>query len=249
MEVSAFIQNAISCLIYLAVGARLYRLSTRTGKAPERLLGASLLLWGASIPLYDVPYLLVGEPGVVPFSFASRVLAHVGTIVFVVFTRRVFRAQERWAAWLVIGTAVCLSVGVGGSVWIGDWEGIYPLSNPWYWLEFVGSIAPMGWMTAEGFVQYTKARQRRRLGLCAPLVCHRFLLWGLVGMLWLLLELSLIAESAVYEVTLRWSDSLALLASSLEVAPVALVWLAFFPPARYRRWIEGTAAPLTAAEG
>jgi hypothetical protein len=134
-------------------------------------------------------------------------------------------------------------------VWIGDWEGFYPLSNPWYWLEFVGSIAPMGWMIAEGFVQYSKARQRRRLGLCAPLVCNRFLLWGLAGMLWLLLELSLIAENAVYELTQRWSDSLDLLTGSLEVAPVALVWLAFFPPDRYRRRIEGTAGPLTAAEG
>ncbi len=249
MEVSAFIGHAISCLIYLVAGAGLYRLSLRTSKAPERLLGASLLLWSASIPLYDIPSLLVGEPGVVPFSFASRVLSHMGTVAFVMFTRRVFRAQEDWAAWLVIGTAVCLSVGVGGSVWIGDWEGIYPLSNPWYWLECVGSIARMGWRVAVGFIQYTKARQRRRLGLCAPLVCNRFLLWGLVGMLWLLLELSLIAENAVYEVTLRWSDSLALLVGSLEVAPVALVWLAFFPPAVYRHWIEGTAATAVAAEG
>jgi len=249
VEVSAFIQNAISCLIFLVVGARLYRLSVRTGRAPERLLGASLLLWGASIPLYDVPYLLLGEPGVAPFSFASRVLTQMGTIAFVVFTRRVFRAQERWAAWLVIGTAVCLSVGVGGSVWIGDWEGIYLLSNPWYWLECVGSIVPMGWMTAEGFIQYAKARQRRRLGLCAPLVCNRFLLWGLAGMLWLLLELSYIAQNVEYELTQHWSGSLDLLTGSLDVVPVALVWLAFFPPARYRRWVEGTATPVTAAEG
>jgi hypothetical protein len=249
VEVSAFIQHAISCLIYLVAGARLYRLSVRTGKAPERLLGASLLLWGASIPLYDIPYLLLGEPGVVPFSFAARVLAQMGTLIFAVFTRRVFRAQERWGTWLVIATAICLGVGVAGSVWVGDWEGIYPLSNPWYGLECVGSIAPMGWMIAEGFVQYTKARQRRRLGLCAPLVCNRFLLWGLVGILWLLLELSLIAQNVEYELTQHWSGSLDLLTASLDVVPVALVWLVFFPPARYRRWVEGTAAPLMAAEG
>jgi hypothetical protein len=64
-----------------------------------------------------------------------------------------------------------------------------------------------------------------------------------------LLELSYIAQNVVYELTLRWSGSLDLLTSSLDVAPIALVWLAFFPPACYRRWIESAAAPLTAAEG
>jgi len=247
MEEGAYLESAIAGLIYLVAGVRLYRFSVRTGGAPERLLSVSLLLWGLSFPLYDLPDLLVDESMSTPFSFASRLVLHMGTIAFLLFTRTVFRSGESWATWLVAGTIVCLVVGVGGSVWVGDWEGFYPLSNPWYWLEWVGRIAPMAWMGIEGLVQYRKTRARRRLGLCDPLVCNRFLLWSLTGTFWVILELVVTAQNIDYEITQQWAPSLDFVVSLLEILTVAVIWFVFFPPASYRNWIENRAAIADAA--
>ena len=244
MEVALYIESVliVAGLIYLVAGARLHRFAVRTGGAPERLLSVSLVLWGLCLLLYDLPYAFLDESMLTPFSFASRLVFHMGTIAFLLFTRKAFRSRERWASWLVAGTIICLAVGVVGSVWAGDWEGIYPLSNPWYWPELVGRMAPMVWMGIEGFVQYRKTRKRRRLGLCEPLVCNRFLLWGLTGALWLSLELVSTGQYIDYELTQRWTTSWDVVVSLLEVLPVAVIWFVFFPPASYRDWVEKRAA-------
>jgi len=150
-------------------------------------------------------------------------------------------ARERWSTWQVAGIAASLTAGVVGSVWVGDWEGVRPLSNPWYWPERLANTAPALWMAVEGFLHYAKARPRRRLGLCDPLACNRFLLWGISGALWVTLELVILPQEIGYEATREFSAVLGVLSGSLEVAPVALLWLTFFPPAFYRSWIARSA--------
>jgi hypothetical protein len=249
MEIGAYIESILilAGFAYLVAGVRLHRLGLRKGGAPERLLSVSLVFWGLCLLLYDLPYALLDESMLTPFSFASRLAFHAGTVAFVLFTRRVFRGRERWAAWLMYGTILCLAVGVGGSIWVGDWEGIYPLSNPWYWPELMGRMAPMVWMGVEGLVQYRKTRARRRIGLCEPLTCNRFLLWGVTGTLWLTLELVSTGQYIDFELTQRWATSWDLVVSLLEVLPVAVIWFVFFPPARYRAWVEKRAAIADAA--
>lgn len=249
MEIGDYIESILilTGLVYLVAGARLYRFGVRTGIPPERLLSLSLVLWGLCLLLYDLPYALLDESMLTPFSFASRLTFHLGTVAFLFFTRRVFRSRERWAARLVAGTIACLVAGVGGSVAVGDWEGIYPLSNPWYWLEWVGRMAPMVWMGIEGLLQYRKTRARRPLGLCEPLTCNRFLLWSAAGALWLMLELVSTGQYIDYEITQSWTTSWDLVVSLLEVLPVGVIWFVFFPPAWYRVWIEKRAALADAA--
>jgi hypothetical protein len=48
MEENAYIGGAIAGLFYLIAGIRLFRLSLRTGEAPERLLGVTFLVWSLS---------------------------------------------------------------------------------------------------------------------------------------------------------------------------------------------------------
>lgn len=246
MEDNAFIGDVIAGLVFLVAGFRLLGLAAQTRRAPERLLSASFLVWGIGYLLYDIPYAIVDDAALrTHFFLASRVSIDAGSVTFALFTRCVFRPGRRWAAWLVAGTAICLVGGVAGSVWVGDWEGVRPLSNPWYWLERPANFVPVIWMTTEGLLGYAKNRRRRRLGLCDPLVCNRFLLWGISGALWVLLELALFPQEIGYEAKQEFSAALGILSGLLEVAPVALIWLAFFPPAFYRRWIAGGA---TAAE-
>ena len=72
-------------------------------------------------------------------------------------------------------------------------------------------------------------------------MCNRFLLWGISGALWVTLELVILPQEIGYEATREFSAVLGMLSGSLEVAPVALLWLTFFPPAFYRSWIARSA--------
>ncbi len=243
--------EGIAGLVHLIVGVRLFALSVRNAQTPDRLLSVTFLLWALNYLLYDIPSLFFYGEAVLPplFAFGSAVTLYLGTITFAIFTRAVFRNQERWAVWLVAGTVGCLIVGAAGSVWVGDWGGDYPLSHPWWWVTRVGRAAPLAWMAAEGLAQYVKARQRRQLGLCAPQVCNRYLLWGLAGALWVTLEFVEVADYIVYQSTGQYSDSLFVLVGWLEAVPGGIIWLVFFPPAFYRRWVERAAPAATAEEG
>lgn len=232
------------------IGVRLDLLASRTGAVPERLLSVAFLLWAFAYLLYDLPYMMFNEgPELLSFAFASRIGFLAGTIFIALFTRTVFRPGEAWAGWLVAAVVACILVGLGGSLAQGYWELGSPLSNPWYWSESLGLVIPMAWMGTEGLYQYRKTRQRKRLGLCEPSVCHRFLLWGLAGSLWLLLELLAVFQEIDYELTGQWSTAPDLLACALEIVPIVLLWLAFFPPAFYRSWIEGTPVMTSGAAG
>jgi hypothetical protein len=240
--------NAIACFAYLFVGVRLYLLSRRTHQTPEFLIAACFLFWVLSFVSFDVPYAFVRSDLLVPAfcSYGSLITLALGNAAFALFIRSVFRPDVRWATWLVAAIIVSLVVGVAGSAWIGDWEGINPLANPWYWLEYFGSFAPTVWMGAEGFAQYSKARRRLKLGLTEPLDCNRFLLWGIAGTLWMILEGILTAYDFLYALTGQWSLLMDFGVAAFESVPVAIIWFIFFPPEFYCRWVEGGGKPADA---
>jgi hypothetical protein len=242
MDTSAYIGEVIAGFVYLFVGVRLYMLSRRTGHLPETLLAVSFLLWTLSFAIWDIPYAFVDSEALVPavFSYGSLIALASGTVVFSFFIRAVFRPAARWAMGLVAAIAVSNLAGVVGMAWMGDWEGTNPLANPWYWLEFFGGVAPSTWMGAEGFAQYFKTRRRLKLGLCEPMACNRFLLWGLAGALWVTLEVTVTASDLVYAYTGQWSELLGVGIALFEIVPIAVVWFVFFPPEFYRRWVEGS---------
>ena len=243
MEQNAFIMDAIAGVIYLVVGVRLYLLSRRTRHAPEHFIALAFLCWGLGYALYDIPYLFTaGDQSIAPYFAYTSVLAfNLGNVGFALFTKEVFRKQQRWAGWLVVAIAVCLVLGSAGSAWVGDWEQVDPLANPGYWLQTLGGLAPLVWMGVEGLAHYGSARKRLKIGLCAPLTCHHFLLWGLAGALWSGLEIVLVIQDFIYLSAGDWSGALGIVNGLLEIVPIGMMWLVFFTPARYRRWIEGAA--------
>jgi len=243
MEESAFIMEAIAGVIFLIVGVRFYFLSRQTGQAPEYFIALTFLFWGLGYALYDIPYAFVeGDESISPFfSYSSLLAINLGTVAFAVFTKEVFRKQQNWAGWLVVAIAVCLVLGSAGSAWVGDWEQVDPFANPGYLPQTLGGLAPTIWMGVEGLSHYASARKRRKIGLCAPLTCHHFLLWGLAGALWAILEIVVVAQDFIYLSAGDWSGALGIVNGVLEVVPIGMIWLVFFAPARYRRWIEGAA--------
>ena len=246
MEDHAYIGELLAGIVYLIAGVRLLRLGKRTGEAPERLLGATFLFMGVSAAFYVLPVFSAFESLWTPLNFAGRVTFLPAAVMLALFTRLVFRADTRWGAWLVWGTAILLVSGVGGSALAGDWEG-FSISNRWFWLEWVGYTFPFGWAGTEAFVQYRQARRRVRLGLCDPLVCNRYLLWALFGALQACSCLVLLPQYSEYETTNQFTATWDTLYGASIISSLVMIWLAFFPPAFYQRWIQ-RAAPVAKAE-
>ena len=240
MEQYTLIGEIVAGLAYLLMGMQLIRLSLQTRHVPERLLSATLLSWGLSYLVYDAFIVFAGTGASIPnwVEFSSVLVMYIGSIFFTFFTRSVFRGREGWASWLAAAITIGILTGLLGCLWNGDWKGGDLISNPWYWPKWACGAAPMVWMGVEGFSHYIKARQRRKLGLCEPLDCNRYLLWGMAGVLWAALELVVIAQDFVYQRTGAWSETVGLAVCGLEIVPVILIWLVFYPPARYRRWFN-----------
>jgi hypothetical protein len=246
MEDNAYIGGAIAGFVYLIAGARLIRLSIKTSELPERLLGATFLVWSVSYLFWQLAIALGNESLVTPFLFIGHLAAEAGQLTFLLFMWLVFRRRERWALWLVAGLALCSMIGVGGSIWVGDLESTSPLSNPFYWMEILSGTGLEVWTLAEGFNHYRMARQRLRLGLCDPLVCNRYLLWGLTGLIWTILEVVIVANDIVYELTGVWVATMDYLLAGLELGAIAMIWLVFFPPRFYQQWVGNTAETVQA---
>jgi hypothetical protein len=240
VDTYAYIGEVICGFVYLFVGVRLYLLSRHTGHVPEGLIAASFLLWMLSYALWDIPFAFVDSEEAIPavFSYGSQIALVSGNVVLAFFIRAVFQPDARWAKWLVAAVAVSSLAGLTGMASMGDWAGRNPLANPWYWLEFFGSVALTAWMGAEGLAQYFKTRKQLKLGLCEPMVCNRFLLWGIAGSHWFILEPIVAVSDLIRALTGDWSELLGIGIALFEILPVAIVWFVFFPPAFYCRWVE-----------
>ena len=238
MEDNAYIGGVIVGLGYLIAGVRLYRLSLRTREAPERLFSAALLLWGLAYVCWQLPLAINDESLFRPLFIVGRFLTDAGTITSLFFIRLVFRPDSRFATVLVTCITAGLVLGVAGSGWVGDWEAIYPLRNPWWWLEWAAVTVSVAWLGVEGFHEYRMVALRRQFGLCDAMTSNRFLLWGLTGAVWMVYELGYPIQQIEFDAIGSYSASLDAIVSLTELIPITCIWLIFFPPTIYRRWIE-----------
>ena len=107
----------------------------------------------------------------------------------------------------------------------------------------------MLWLFVESVHYASRMRRRVRLGLGDPIVANRFTLWAIwtgalacIPLFVLALRTLGILEAPVPGAPLPASVRaiIAMLGSGGAAALVAC-WLAFFPPAAYRRWIVRSA--------
>ena len=242
MEDSAYLFEIIAGGLYVLVGIPLWQLARRTGDVAARLIGITFLLWGLSYLLYNIPLVLHDEGLMLPLFFGGLIVYDLSALTMALFTLRVFRKNETWARGLLLATAACLALGVVGSAAVGDWEGVYPLTNHWFWVEWLGMCLPLAWVSVEGLFEYTQASRRMALGLCEPIVANRFLLWGLVGVCALSSNFALLPQYIEYEQEAQFSAAMDALVGGLEIFTIGVIVLVFFPPRWYRRWIENGAA-------
>lgn len=243
-----YLAQLLTGLLFLVVAFALLRLASRTGQAAERWLGVVFLFMGTSYVLSDVPYAFDLEFLIEPFSFAGRLSYAVSVVGIAIFTRRVLQSDEEWARWLVYGSALLVAAGLGLSVLEGDLGGFYPLRSAAFWLEWTGLLLPFVWMGVAAFVQFGKARQRVRLGLCEPLVCNRLLLLSLFGFLQVCGFFIWVALYIIFDSQRQWTAAMDVLYALTDDLAILTIWLAFFPPAPYRSWIESQAIRKGAGE-
>jgi hypothetical protein len=215
------------------VGLRLLWLSTRTRQAPELLLGGSFLLFGAIG--YPLAILARGGAGGAPspgLLFAALAVQDLACLCMAAATWRTFRPSDSWGAVL----CALMGAGLGASVF-GAFATGSPNGGFAYYLGFFLRAATFFWAAWESGNYYGLLRRRLAIGLANPIVVDRFRLWTLS-------TVGIVLGFAIFLIGRLTTENAAaapfVLAATSAVSLVSAVtmWLAFVPPASYRRRVE-----------
>jgi hypothetical protein len=169
----------------------------------------------------------------------------LGITALNVFTWKVFRPDQRWAAALSLGTLLAAGVicfGALRSLSLGPADADPVATGAFWWvaLRLLFQVWYI-WTGIESLGEYARARRRLALGLSDPVVVNRLFLWGAMGVLG--------ALNNAIGVALEWrglspmydpSAALTLAANGLGMG--ALMFLTFMPPRSYVRFIFRRAA-------
>ena len=232
----------------LVIGIRLLVLWSRTRRLPELLIAFGILGIGPVGFSFTLVAMSSGEklPALASACVAAALISTAGgAFAAAVFNWRVFHPDARGVR-LVVGTlGVLFAVAF---VWeaVGSGFADPRASATGLRLHTILSTAILLWGAAESLRYFAMMRRRARLGLADPLVTHRFLLWGLgigaagVGSA---ISMTACAITGQHMLAIPWvtvSNSLHGLTSAV------LMWVAFIPPAFYRRFVESRAPQLPA---
>jgi hypothetical protein len=235
MEESAYILSIAAGIFYLIASLRLIRLSRRNGERPELLLGLYFGLSGLYYVAYNLPGVLGIDSWTAPIEITIEWIYVVGVFPYLFFIRSVFRPDDAWAGWVVVIASVFLLVGI--AVQTADGRMNLGFDDPGFLAEWVGYTTPCVWMSWEAARYWRSARKRARIGVCPPEVANRYLLLALFGGFQVLACLADLYWAHDRNV----SDSISMVSDALlggtEIASVALLWLAFFPPRFFTNWI------------
>jgi hypothetical protein len=236
-------------VVSLVVGVRLLLLWRRTRQLPELLIGIGVLGIGPVGFGVAVAGRLIDEskPDLATAMVAIGALAvAIGAGAKFTFNWRVYHPESRAVRLIPMVAAPVLL-----AVWLtelatGRFAHLDPTS-PVTLIRTSLQIACLLWGSGEALRYWTLMRRRVRLGLGDPVVANRFLLWGIGAGAAGIGSFIGIAAQLVTGAT-AGEASWVMVSSSLHglVAAVAL-WLAFVPPAFYRRYIESRAPRLAVA--
>lgn len=232
------------------LGVRLLRLSRRTGAQPELWLGFAFLFAGASAWLLPLAASQELHLGVGP-ARALACLAQAGMTgsiaCLVLFTWKVFRPDSvpgRRIAFALIAANLAsgLVVLLGGTP--------IPVGGIGLAVILVRSVSLL-WLFLESTGHARRMRRRVRLGLGDPIVANRFALWSIwtgalacIPLFVLSLRaLGLLVEPVPGEPLPASLRAILIVLAAGGGAALGAGWLAFFPPASYRRWIAARAVP------
>ena len=242
VEEDAYIVELVAGFLYLPVGIQLLARARRSGGLPERLLGLAFSCWGMGYIGYEGPGLIPALAAVeMPLYHVGRVFFAGGCLAIALFTQRVFRPEARWAAGLTWTIGLLFAVALLWPPLRGSWA-MVSIGDLSFWLELAAMAIPCVWMGVEGYSHYARARRRLRLGIEDAITCNRFALWGHFGLLQLAVTGATVPMYLAYETSQRITGAMDALVGGLELLSIAMLWLAFAPPAIYRDWVAEASA-------
>lgn len=233
----------------LVIGIRLLALWRRTRRLPELLIAFGIL----GIGPVGFALMLLGQfshaslPAVSRAVIGAALLANMGgTFATAVFNWRVYRPHESRLRLLVMGLGALLAVAFLWEVFRSGFAEL--MSNDGgFWVSALATTGVLLWGSGESLYYYALMRRRMRLGLADPVVTNRFLLWGLgIGAAGLGCVISVSGQMITghHMLEVPWIT----LSNSLHGFMAALLmWVAFLPPAFYRRFIESRAPQVGAS--
>ena len=240
MPVAAIAGLVFFVAFSLVLGGRMFLLARRERSLPELALAVAFVFSGGIAAGFQaVVPLELGPPWLQRHAFAVvRAGMDVGIACQMLFTWRVFRPRERWAAGIFGGTLVLLAALLAGYAWAGELAN--PLyRGPWFWAEVPVHVLGLGWGAGEALAYWARMRRRLRLGMADPVVTNRFLLWGVAigaGVVALALPPLFAAFGQGGHAVLPGLTACVALVSLVGYA------LTFFPPRAYRRFVTRRAA-------
>jgi hypothetical protein len=238
--------------VALLVGGRLLLLARRTRRLPELCIGMGFYLnavfghplmawsgWGGS---------RVADVSVAAFGVGS-LLVGAGMTFLYVFTWRVFRPGEAWAAGLTAVASlafVAQAVGMTHALATAGADARpHDVTAAWATFQHVMVGLCLAWTGLESLLFHRQMRRRLALGLADPVLTNRFLLWAVFGVT----TTAVLVVNAVYHLagisTLNNPVCQLVTILGALVASGAMS-LAFIPPAAYLRLIERRTRPAEA---
>ena len=228
-------------VVSAVIGTRLLLLARRSGAVPELALGLAFFLVGAIGYPFGLAAVVPGMPEAPARAlFAiSQLATGVGSAAVFVFTRGVFRPEERWANWIVRVAACVLAVQTAFSIEraISGDPAQFAVPDLGFTVRQAVTAFSYGWTAIEALRYRALLLRRLAIGLAEVEVVNRFLLWAIAGIGAFAGSSTMSAVSLVGG--LPWQDPLAITAVGLGgLTSAACTWLAFMPPRAYLGWLR-----------
>jgi hypothetical protein len=234
MEIAAGLAGLLSVLVSCFVGVRLVLLARRTGHSPELLIGLDLILvGGAWNALIAVGRQATGLPDELRAALvcAGALSAVAGTACLMLFTWQTFRPSRAGAltalflSLLLAGLFAAQSITTGWLAFATDERG------PWTNASLFTSINYV-WACFESMRHASMLSRRVRLGLADPVVADRVRLFATL-MATGTLASWMFAGFQAFGIAVGGTTIGLSFGAAVCLFSVALLWLAFMPPASY----------------
>lgn len=244
MQLFGLLCVAVYSVVAMLVSVRLLRLAARTGETPELMIGSALLMGGAIGYPATVAWrvLAATEPGLgLHFGMAGALGLHFGAWANVLAWRAIYHRAAPWARWVAVAVTAALFLSLVDRLVAvlpaGSMSVRAETPQNLYALSLACQAAPYLFMAFSGFRYHSLLLRRMALDLADPVVANRIWLWSATS--------AVVVAQYVYSlltIHLRHMAHFAaashVVVGGLGLALTATLWLAFFPPKAYLRWVE-----------
>jgi hypothetical protein len=227
-----FLSTLLLVVVCGVIGVRLLALARRTRGLPELLIGAAFVLAGVlgigfSLLRAIAP---VSDGGRLALAAVSSVGLHAGVSCIAAFTWRVFRPADVAGKLGFAALATLLFASLARELATQEPTRVAAGMSA-LWSVTVCATVYL-WASCEAARYWLLLRRRLRIGIGDPFVAAQMLCWSIGS---LAIALGWIRDIAL-KLTGTDTDAVGSYVTTLLVLVCAAAyWLAFFPPARFRR--------------